>query len=185
MSSNTDSPRIEPLTRDQWTEEQHKVFDPIAESKGAFNVLGTFAHHWPAFVAFSAFGQHVLGSGSTLTPRQRELAILRTAWTCDAEYEWAQHKPMARNAGIDDDEIERVKKGGGAEGWSGAEAALLDAVDDLVRDKDVSDPVWDRLTGELTTEQVFDLIYCVGQYVTVAMLAKSCRVQIDPGFSGF
>jgi len=185
MTGAMAKPRVAPAPREQWTAEQAAVLTPILESKGALNILGTFARHWPAYIAFSALGRHVMGPTSTLTARHRELIILRTALACEAEYEWAQHKPQARDAGLSDAEIERVKLGPDAEGWTVTEAVLLRAVDELVADKVVSDPVWVQLTQALSIPQIFDLIYCVGQYTMVAMLAKTCGVQIDPGFSGY
>lgn len=125
------------------------------------------------------------GSGFHHPPRFRELLILRTAFVTPAEYEWAQHKPMARKAGFSDDEIERIKLGGSAPGWTATESALLDMTDDLIRLHTVSDSVWKRLTANLSTQQVFDAISTVGQYLSIAMLANSVGVEIDHGLSGF
>jgi len=66
---------------------------PEGQPKG-LNVLGTFAHHPELTAAFMRFNAHVL-YGSTLSPRQRELAVLRVAALRDATYEWEQHALMA------------------------------------------------------------------------------------------
>ena len=178
-------PRIKPLPPEQWTEEQKKVCEPIATATGAYNILGIFVQHWEAFKARREWSAHLLGPGSTIPPRFRELLILRTAFVTPAEYEWAQHKPMARKAGLSDDEIERIKSGGSAPGWTATESALLDMTDDLIRQHTVSDSVWKRLTENLSTQQVFDAISTVGQYLSIALLANSVGVEIDHGLSGF
>jgi alkylhydroperoxidase family enzyme len=185
QTTTTSEPRLQPIPAGEWTEEQRKILGPKAASFGAYNLLGTFLHNWPAYEAFSTLSRHVLGPTSTLTPRLRELAIMRTAWVLDAEYEWAQHKSKALTAGLANEEIERIKQGSEAQGWTATESAMLRAVDDLAINTAITDPVWQDLAGLVTTQQIFDLIYCVGQYVLVAMIAKTCRVQLDDGFSGF
>jgi alkylhydroperoxidase family enzyme len=65
--------------------------------------------------------------------------ILRAGWLSKSEYEWAQHNRIAREEGLSADEIERVKEGGNAAGWTPAETALLNAVDELLADKTLSD----------------------------------------------
>jgi hypothetical protein len=69
---------------------------------------------------------HIVGD-SSLTPRHRELLILRTAVNCAASYEWEHHVIRGREAGLSDKEIERVKDGPDAKGWAPAESALLSA----------------------------------------------------------
>ena len=58
--------------------------------------------------------------------RERELVILRAGWQCNSEYEWAQHNRIGLEAGLSAEEIERVKTGGAADGWS-AHHVCLDA----------------------------------------------------------
>ncbi|HLH84722.1 MAG TPA: carboxymuconolactone decarboxylase family protein [Trebonia sp.] len=58
---------------------------------------------------------------STLPADIRELAILRVASRNGAEYEWAAHEPLARQAGLGDEQIAAIRAGGAAAG--GAEAA--------------------------------------------------------------
>jgi len=181
------SPRLTPLKPEQWTEEQRSLALPIAEATGGYNMIGTLLHHWDAFKVQRVWGKHVHGPGSTLDVRLRELIILRVGFVLQCEMEWASHKPLARRAGMTDDQIERIKDGSRADGWSDVEAALLDMTDDLINHRVISDAVWQRLAQRLTVQQVFDAIFLVGHYLTVAMLAGSVGVEIDRGrgFTGF
>ncbi len=126
------------------------------------------------------FGTHVLAK-STLTARVRELAILRVGWLCRAEYEWGQHVPIAREAGISDEEIRRLQAGPEAAGWSDADRATLRAVDELLRDSHISDDVWAELSETFETEQILDLIFTTGQYNLVSMALNSLGVQLESG----
>jgi alkylhydroperoxidase family enzyme len=46
-----------------------------------------------------------------LAPRDRELAVLRIGWLCQAPYEWGEHVRLAKQVGFSSEEIERVTHG--------------------------------------------------------------------------
>ncbi|MDB5704186.1 MAG: carboxymuconolactone decarboxylase, partial [Sphingomonas bacterium] len=92
-----------------------------------------------------------------------------------------QHVVIGKRTGLTDDEIARIKQG--AAGWDAADAAVLNACDDLTRDYFVSDASWAALAAHFTTEQCMDLVYTVGQYTQVSMLLNSFGVQLDPGLA--
>jgi alkylhydroperoxidase family enzyme len=147
------------------------------------NVLGTLAHHPELATAYHTFNGHILFA-TTLTPRQRELLVLRVAARRDATYEWAQHVVLAGDAGITTDEVERVRSdahesGGNGGGWTVLEAAMLRAVDELVDDARISDQTWRSLTAELDARQLLDLIFTVGAYDVLAMALRSFDVELD------
>lgn len=168
------TPRLAPLTDDQIDPEIRERF-----GRGPMlNIFRTFAHHPKLLKRWLVFGNHVL-SRSTLPPRARELAILRTGWLCRAGYEWGQHVVIARQSGVTDAEIERVADGPDAPGWSDADRALLRAVDELRADAFVGDATWAALGKHFTKEQVLDLIFAVGQYQLVSMALNTLGVQPD------
>jgi 4-carboxymuconolactone decarboxylase len=142
------------------------------------NVLGTLAHHPELTRAYHVFNGHVLFA-STLSPRERELLVLRVAAVRQAEYEWAQHVVQGRDAGLTDDDIARVAEGPDAPGWSALDAAMLRAVDELIRDANLSDATWSVLSGELDVQQLMDLVFTVGAYDLLAMAFRSFGVQLD------
>ena len=143
--------RVDPLPPGEWPPEMADALaalrppnprypfpsrDP-SRPKG-LNALGLLAHHPELTTAYHHFNGHVLFA-STITPRQRELLVLRVAVLRDADYEWAQHAVLAGDAGITAAELERVRSGPDDAGWSPFEAALLTAADELVRDARLSD----------------------------------------------
>jgi alkylhydroperoxidase family enzyme len=126
-----------------------------------------------------------MGDTSTLAPREREILILRIGWLCQAEYEWGQHVIFARDAGLSDEEIARVKVGPNAEGWSEFDATLLRAVDELHNEAFVSDATWAALAEQYNEQQLMDVVFTVGQYNMVSMALNSFGVQLDKGVEGF
>ena len=185
------TPRIPALPPDEWPEAmkgalaalrpanpRHPLPSRDPNRPKGLNALGTLAQHPELTTAFNTFNGHVL-FGSTLTSRQRELLVLRVATLRHAAYEWAQHVVLAGDAGIRDDEVDRVVEGPDADGWSPFEAALLRAVDELLADAVVSDATWATLAGDLDTEQLMDVVFTVGAYEIVAMAFKSVGDELD------
>ncbi len=142
------------------------------------NALGMLAHHPELTTAYHHFNGHVLFA-STITPRQRELLVLRVAVLRDAAYEWAQHAVLAGDAGISEAELEHVRSRPQDGSWSPFEAALLIAADELVRDARLSDDTWASLSAELDTRQLMDVVFTVGAYDLLAMAFRTFDVDLD------
>lgn len=180
-----ENPKIPPLREAEWSEGQRSVLGPAFRKGGFYNLVGTLSRHPEASKRIGQVTAHVLGPTSTLPPRDRELLILRTAWLCRAEYEWAQHVLIARRAGLTDAEIERCREGADAEGWRPLEANLLRAADELHANQCIGDATWVALARSYDTRQMMDVVFAVGQYTLVAMALKSFGTPLDEGLEGF
>jgi alkylhydroperoxidase family enzyme len=185
------SPRIPPLPPAEWPDAMQGALAALrpANPRHPFpardpnrpkglNVLGTLAQHPELATAFHTLTGHVL-FGATISPRQRELLVLRVAHRRQAEYEWAQHVVLAADAGITPEEVERVVAGPEASGWEPLEAALLRAVDELVADAQVTDATWAVLADHLDVPQLMDVVFTVGTYEVLAMAMRSFGVELD------
>jgi alkylhydroperoxidase family enzyme len=183
--------RVDPIGPDEWPPEMSEAlaalrppnprhpFPPRDPSRPrGLNALGLFAHHPALATAYHHFNGHVLFA-STITPRQRELLVLRVAALRDATYEWEQHAVLAGDTGITPSEVDRIKAGPDAEGWSSFEAALLSAVDELVHEARIADTTWATLAAELDTQQLMDVVFTVGAYDLLAMAFRSFDVDLD------
>jgi len=175
------SPRVAPVPLDGCTEEQREIVAPMLARGKVLNIFRTMLNHPVAAKAFLVWGSYILSKKSTLPPREREIVILRTGFLCRSGYEWTQHVPIGKRAGLTDDEISRIKLGAEALRWSEADSALLRAVDDLHREQFVTEPVWAELSKHFEERQRMDLVFSVGQYTQVSMLLNSFGVQLDEG----
>ena len=191
MEASADSRRITPLPPKEWPPEMREALaamippnprhplpnrDP-GRPKG-LNALGMLAHHPALTLAFNTFNGHILFS-SSLSPRQREMLVLRVAVVRQATYEWRQHVVLAGDAGITPDEVARIEEGPGATGWSPVDRAMITAVDELLGDAMVTDGTWEVLAAGLDVEQLMDLVFTVGAYDLLAMAFRSFDVQLD------
>jgi 4-carboxymuconolactone decarboxylase len=175
-----EKPRLEPLEPEDIDADIRSRF---GDGK-ILNIFRTLAHHPKLLTRWLVFGNHVLAKNS-LSPRDRELAILRVGWLCKAEYEWAQHAEIALNSDITKEEIKRVTEGPEAAGWGDRETVLLRAADELVGDAFITDETWNALRGFYNEKQLIDLVFTVGQYNLVSMALNTLGVQLDPGIEGF
>jgi alkylhydroperoxidase family enzyme len=177
-------PRIVPLAEADLSDEQAEIIAPtLARGGTPATVIMTLMRHMPLFTNLNVLGRHIM-SGSSLTPRQREILIMRVGWNTQCEYQWGQHVLMSESAGLDAADHERIKQGPEA-GWDELESALLTAVDELVADTMISDATWSVLEKHLATEQLIDTIFTVGHYHMVAMALNSIGVQREAGIPGF
>lgn len=177
-------PRVPPLPEEEWSDEAKELQSRAKMNGRTLNIFKTLAHHPRLLDRWMKFGNHVLFR-STLPPRERELVILRIGWLCQSEYEWGQHVIIGKRAGLEDDEIQRIKLGTDADGWSEFDATLLRATDELHSDAFISDATWQALSQRYDTQQLIDLVFAIGQYNLVSMALNTLGVQLDEGIPGF
>lgn len=173
-------PRVEPLSDADMSAEQKDALAGQFGRGSVFNIFRTLARAPKAYKAFMRWGGYILSDDNSLAPRERELVILRTGFNWKAGYEWAQHVRIGKQAGLTDAEIERIKAGPGAAGWSAIDAALLQATDELTGDAFIQDATWSQLSP-LSEKQRMDLVMTVGQYTQVSMMLNTFGIQLDPG----
>lgn len=160
-----------------------RLYIPLARraSRGrSVNIFATLGRHKRLFRPWLSFAMRLMPFG-TLPRDEAELVILRTAVNCRARYEWEQHQALARRAGLNDEDVERVREGASAEGWSERRAAILAAVDELHRDRVLSDAAWERAAAHLSDEQMLELCMLTGHYEMIAMTLNSAGTPLDPG----
>ena len=182
-----EKPRIQPVPQAEWTDEQREIMAPMLSGKGlggqAVNIFTTLLNHPKLMKRWLVFANYVLYK-STLAARDRELAILRVGWLCQAGYEFGQHVLIARQSGITDAEIERLKTGHEAPGWSDLDRTILKATDELHKEAFIADETYAQLTRFYSTEQLMDLVFAVGNYNLVSMALNTVGVQLDASIEG-
>jgi AhpD family alkylhydroperoxidase len=149
-----------------------------------YNIYRTLAHHPGLVSEWTRFADALRFQG-TLPGRSRELVILRTSVNTSCEYEWGQHEPLARAAGMTPAEIEALHRPSGEFGWSDEDLALIKVSDELHNADDISDHTWNSIASLLTYQQLIEVVMLVGQYHLVAYLMNGFRVERDPPLAPF
>lgn len=178
--------RIDPLPEAEWSDDVRSILDATPPGLGARlgdnNIFTTFARHPDLFRAWLPFGGFLL-QGATLSARDRELLILRTAVNCASSYEWGQHVRIAERIGMPREEIDRVAAGPDAPGWAQRDALLLRAADELHAASKISAPTWAGLAAAFGDDRrvLLEIPFLVGHYHLVAYALNSAEVELDDG----
>jgi 4-carboxymuconolactone decarboxylase len=174
--------RLGPLADAELSVEQRAVVDDLVVGP-TVNIYRTIVRDPKAAAAMVNLGRTLRGEG--LTPRQREIVILRTGWLCQSSYELAQHYRAGLAAGMSDEDVERIRRGPDAPGWDPAEAALCRATDELHGDHTVSDETWAALSEHFDEAQVVRALMLAGYYHLVSFVLNTLGVPVEDGTPPF
>jgi AhpD family alkylhydroperoxidase len=143
------------------------------------NVFTTLARHRGLFRRWLLFAGGLMPGGKL--PRQdTELVILRVSHNTGCDYEWSHHERLAQRAGLSVEEVERVRSGPEAPGWTPRRQLLLRACDEMHIDGEIGGPTWSGLAAELEDRLLIELCLLIGHYEMLAMTLNTLRVQLDP-----
>jgi alkylhydroperoxidase family enzyme len=178
--------RIAPLKPAEWTAEVRELFAAGigAEKAATFNMPLTFAHHPALSHAIFEFSRSVQG-GAEISPRLREIIIMRVAWLRRTDYVWGQHHQIMRGLGMGEEHIQGVKAGADSAPWSAEERSALRVVDELARTCEVTDEAWKALSDHFSSKQIFDILAVVGQYSMLALVFNAIGLKLETRFNEF
>jgi 4-carboxymuconolactone decarboxylase len=170
--------RLTALPSEEWDDRARASLASLippqrANPVGAGNVLSTLVRHPDLTAAYLPFNAYLL-TNSTLSPRIREVALLRVVHRRDCDYLWSHHLPLAARAGLSEHEIDAIRRGRLADA---ADQATLNAVDDLVDQGTVSTPVWTELGRHFTDPQRMDLVFTIGGYYLLAVAVNTFGIE--------
>ena len=152
-------------------------FDPL-DGPG-IAVSRTFARY-PALAQPRSRRANYINQVSPLSPRDRELLILRIGWNCQAVYEWARH--VGRAPDLDPLLVAEGPEGPRA---SAFDATLLRVVDELYQNAIVSDDTWNALTNRYDLVEAMSAVYTPNSYRATSMSLGAYGVQLHEGDADF
>ena len=173
-------PRIAPLPETEWTDVHRKLVAQFSPDGRARNDLRTLLHVPDMVDALMPFNVYV-SRESSLSPRHRELLILRTAWLCGSQYVWSSHAALAKDVGLTAGEIRRIAQGADVRGWDPFEATLLRMADQLYRNSAVTDATWTALAATYDMYHLMDAVMTVTDFTTLSIMYNSMGVRPDEG----
>lgn len=156
--------------------------DPIrqwAARRGNLNVFRLLAN---APTAFSGWTQMVdeLFASPTFDARTREVIILRVAHLQGSAYELGQHLPLARAAGLTEQQIETICGTGDLDnGFTTTERAALDAVTELCGTQRLSDESFAAAHAVFGDEALTELLMIVSCYYGLALVLNAADLDVD------
>lgn len=143
------------------------------------NVYSTLARHPDVLDLGARLGDFL--RSANVTPRHREILILRTACLCGSDYVYARHVALGRKAGLAEADLDRVIAGPDANGWDTFELRLIQAADELHVDASLSEETWEKLTERYDDQQMIVTIMLCGFYHMISFFVNSLGVSIEEG----
>ncbi|MDQ1753080.1 MAG: hypothetical protein QOE71_4136 [Pseudonocardiales bacterium] len=118
---------------------------------------------------------------SSLTPIDRELAILTSGACFEAPYEAAQHEPISRAVGVTDTQRAALA----ARQWDSpqfneAQRALIAFTAAIADAPTVAGDIFDAAQKHYTDQQIVELIIQTGYYFLLARVSTVLDVPLDP-----
>jgi alkylhydroperoxidase family enzyme len=104
--------------------------------------------------------------------------ILRVAAKTNCGYEWAQHSSARAQAASLTDDLTRLTVDS-LSGWTGWDATVLSAVDQICEHRYISDATWRTLSESYTDKQLIEFTFLCAQYVALATVLNTLGVPID------
>jgi 4-carboxymuconolactone decarboxylase len=175
----TDTVRIPPVAPEDFTPEQAELIGAWTHLNFSRVIVNnpkmyrTFVPHIEAVIA-----------KTSLPPRERQVLVLRTLAASNDTYELAHHITISRNAGVTEDEIAAFQSGSGS-ALTDFDHVLIKAADELKADQVVSDSTWAKLAERYSNEQLMEVVFVTGCYLTMAMLTRSFGMEIEPADGEF
>lgn len=169
-----------PLVDEPDSEELRHLYERLsAGPMGNLNVFRAVAHNPQLLRNWLRMASPLLTGGISLEPRLREIAILRVAQNVRSDYEFGQHIPIARAAGLTDDEIAALKEYESGDAFSELERALIRYVDSL-RNLDADAPDHAReLKRWLSDRELVELSFVIGHWTMVACVLVPLEIELD------
>lgn len=184
--------RITPIPSEEWSDDMWDAIEAIGAKRPApgaatgrsSNILGIYANHPPLVKGWMPFSAHL--KHSSLSDRVREIIIVRTTWLGRGEYEWAQHRKLALAAGLTQAEVDDLSQDGPyTHDWPAEDALVVQGVDEMINDRNVSDATWAQLAAQFTQPQLIDFAFMVSTYDMHCLAFNTLGLQLDPGLEGF
>jgi alkylhydroperoxidase family enzyme len=155
-----------------------KTREILNRGRVKMNVARMIANSDAAFYPFSMLGNSLL-TRSKLDARLRELAILRTAKVSKSVYEWTQHVPIAKGAGVTNEQVEAIENWERAQCFSEVDRLVLKFTDEVARNVKGARATVEALHKHMGTTEIVELVMSIGFWGMVARLLETTEVDLE------
>ncbi len=157
-----------------------ELSDALEKLPAKLNVFRMLANADTLFPSWARLGGAILGR-MKLSPKLRELVILRVARISDCDYEWTQHVPIALGAGMTDAQVAALETGRDDDPcFDETERLVLRATDESTRDVRLPQATFDALLARFDRREIVEILMTAGFYRALATVLESTGVDPDP-----
>ena len=171
-----------PIPVDKLTPAQKQAVEDYKKAR-ATDVSGPWAvlTRSPELMSRTRMLSDYLRFQSTLPPRLSEFVILMTARVWGQNYEWNAHHPLALKGGLNPEVAKAVAEGRRPAQMAEDETSLYDLIQELLRNRTVSDVTYARAVSKFGEQGVVDAVSISGYYTMIGMLLNTARTPLAGG----
>ena len=178
--------RYDELPLDKMTEAQREAYRYLVEGPrgrlpGPYKV---WVHNPKLLRAASPLGQHFTPGTSSLTEREREIAVLVITSKWHSAYPNAAHEKRGKEVGLPDAAVESIVADLPTSFADAREELVYEVAMALANERIVSQGLHDRAVKVLGHERITDLIVLMGYYTAVSLTMNFYQVPAGtPGLA--
>jgi 4-carboxymuconolactone decarboxylase len=190
------TPRLELLPVPELDEAQRALYDsitggPRSSQRGAVPITdsdGRLVGPFAVMLLSPQVGDAIQRVGaavrftSSLTGREREVAILAVAAGARCDFEWLAHSAAAHNAGVTQPQRDSIRDGRVPEGLSETESAACRLAQAMTADRTLSDEDYQAGLSVLGQVKLAELTWLVGYYSALALALAVFRPVLPDSF---
>lgn len=150
---------------------------------GVLNVLKVMAHS-PELMRSWWTMMTVLLTRLELSPRHRELAILRLFQLKGGAYGFAHHVRIGRQVGITDEEVRDLARYQSATAFDDADRLVLRYTDAVTLLRDDAPSLAQEVKASLGERQAVELTFCIANWNLMAHLLLP-QIELEPGVEDY
>ena len=166
--------------------EKHDAPQEIAElfakmeSRGVniANIWKMLAHSPSTLVHLMRMGNALL-SKTQISPKLREMAILRSACILDCEYEKVSHTMFGKEVGMTDEQVRAIDNWENSNVFDKTERAVLSFTDEITKYARVTDETFSALSQILNEGMMVELAMTIGFYGMLARVILPFQVDLN------
>jgi alkylhydroperoxidase family enzyme len=151
---------------------------PAAASRTVYRVLANN----PTVLNVVAAQIQTLIRRNCLPHRLRELSIMRIGWVTGSAYEWTSHWRICMELGIPPEDVLAVRDWRASDRLNPADRAVLQAVDETLAGKTITDETWAEITRHVTApDQQVELMVDIANWMFASILLRNLKIPLEDG----
>jgi alkylhydroperoxidase family enzyme len=159
-------------------EEVRKVIGVTYDPHKVLNVFQMFAGTGDMYFATVGLVRAIF-QAEGISPKMREMIILRCAKVLDSPYEWQASAVLAKNIGLSDDEILAAGCDGPVEGIDAQYVLVSKATDELSMTGTLRDETLSALLNSFDVDICRKLILMISWFNLLSRFNNGCRVPLE------
>jgi 4-carboxymuconolactone decarboxylase len=162
--------RIPFITADDVLEGERAAYDAFVQTRGSRPNAGPYALllHMPELAQRLESLRLCIRDETTLPQKLQELVMLTVAREMDCAYIWYAHAAAAREAGVRGDIVDNIREKRALTGLNPDEQTAVDFARELLRNRKVSQPTFDRASASFGRRGTLTLTNLIACYATLA-----------------